>query len=142
MRMNQKPENPPGHDDGDEDDSEYLIDETVTVSADEPMETWDLDYDPEDQETHILRVIARTDRTKVQAFILPKEEVEFFKEGENVWTEFESGKYKKLRKATEVTHTDEKPYYHDGDYVLAIKAIGENRHAPDELKFSVKYRRE
>lgn len=141
--MSQKPNSPPGQEDEDEQSRpEYIIDETVTVSKGDPVESWDLDYDPRDEETHVIRAIARTENTNVQVYILPKEELEFIEDDENVWWEYRSIRNDRLKEEVSVSHEDEDPFYHDGDYVLAVKAIEQNRHVPDELKFSVKYRRE
>lgn len=141
MRMSQKPENPPGHENRDEEHPNYTIDETITLPKDDRLETWDLDVDPEKEEKHVIRAIARTNSTQIQAYILPKEEVEFIESGENVWWEYRSSKTGRLKDSTLISPDDEDPYYHEGDYVLAIRGIA-NHGAPDELKVTVKFRRE
>jgi|GEM_PF-2044281 hypothetical protein len=139
--MSQKPDNPGNGKGSNPDESDYQIDETITLSTDDPVEYWDIDVDPDKEEKWVIRAIARSPRTKLRAFILPKEEVKHFKEGENVWWEFRSGSKSKLKESTTISNDDEEPYFHDGDYVLAIKAE-KNGSMPDEFKFSVKFRRE
>lgn len=127
----------------DGDDSEYLIDETVSVDRDDPFEYWDIPVDPSEDETWVIRAIGRTDKTEVKAYILPEEEVEFLKSDEDVWWEYRSGRTKRLQDSINVSHEDEKPYYHQGDYVLAVIAEPKKReNLPEEPKFSVKFRRE
>ncbi|UTF52771.1 hypothetical protein [Natronosalvus rutilus] len=137
--MSQKPENP-GRGNG-PDRPEYQIDETVTLPRDDPLKYWDIDVDPNKKETWVIRAIARSPNTNIRAYILPKEEVAFFEEDENVWWEFRSENSSRLKDATTITNEDEHPYFHDGDYVLAIKAKRSGG-TPDEFKFSVKFRRE
>lgn len=142
--MSSKPDHPGKGNGNGRGGSEYIIDETVTVSNDDPVKSWDLDYNPQDEETHVIRAIARTGYTELRAYILPKEELEFFEDEENIWWEYRSTKRDRIEDAATVSHEDEKPYYHDGNYVLVIKAVPKNRRSdfPEEPKFSVKYRRE
>ncbi|MWV41056.1 hypothetical protein [Natrialba sp. INN-245] len=139
--MSQKPDSPPGQGDGGGGQPQYQIDETVTLDEDERYVHWDIDVDPSKEETWVIRAIARSSRTKLRAFILPKEELDHFKEGENVWWEYRSSKTDRLQAETSITHKDEDPYYHDGDSVLVLR-ITTASGAPDNPKFSVKFRRE
>lgn len=140
MRMSQKPNNPPGHDNGESSRPEYIIDETFTVSREDPVESWDLDYDPQEEETHVIRAIARSSHTTFRVYILPKEELEFIEDDEKVWPEYRSSKTERLKEKTTISHEDEDPYYHDGDYVLALRIYGTN--SDNKAKISMKYRRE
>lgn len=76
--MSKKPDNPPGKDKG-EKQINYVIDETITIPKEKSFEFWDLDIDSSENETYVLRAIARSDNTKIRVYILPKEELDFFK---------------------------------------------------------------
>jgi PHD/YefM family antitoxin component YafN of YafNO toxin-antitoxin module len=122
-------------------DSEYLIDETVTLDDEDTYESWDLEVDPSTSEEYILRSIGRSNNTSLRAYLLPKEEFEHFENDENVWWEYRSTKAKKISDSFTVSNEDEDPYKHSGDYVLAIE-VGQGRSTPENPKFSVKLRRE
>lgn len=113
---------------------QYLVDETVTIDSDESYETWDLDIGPETNNRYVIRAIGRTQNTRVRAYVLPKEEVQFFENDENIWWEFRSQEVEKVSQTFSLSNDDQDPYEHDGDYVLLVTTSGN-----DESKISVKF---
>jgi hypothetical protein len=130
----QRPDTP-----NNDEDSMYDIDETVTLDGERTFETWDLDIDPNTDEVHVYRAIARSARTQVQLYIIPKEEVQFYENGESIWWEHKSNHSSKVSDRVSISNEDEEPYKHDGNYVLLVDAESKSG---DDPKFSVKFRRE
>ncbi|QIO25515.1 hypothetical protein [Haloarcula sp. JP-L23] len=115
-------------------ESQYLVDDTVTLGSDESYKKWDLDIDPESSKRYVIRAIGRSENTRVRAYVVPEEEVQFFEDDETIWWEFRSRHDEKVSQDLSLSGDDQDPYEHDGDYVLLVEATGSN-----EPKISVKF---
>lgn len=122
-------------------DSFYSINETVEITGDSGgrrCHVWDIEEDVGERSKFVIRAIARNSNENIQCYILPKEEVESFKNGQNVWWEYRSSSDTKVTDEVEISSDDERPFRHSGDYVLVVEVT---RRKTTPHKVSVKFRK-
>ena len=118
---------------------QYTIDETVELEENGGRwyYLWDIEEDLFEASEYSLRAISRDESNMIRAYIIPKEEIEAFKNGENFWYEFvTSSERLKISENISVDPDDEDPFYHDGDYTLAITGKVSQQPAKVTVKFA------
>lgn len=110
-----------------DDDSLYLIDETVELEDLNGRQgyVWEIEEDMDPESEYVVRAISRASGS-FRVHILPVEEAEAFKEGENFWPEWTSDSGDKISSSVSVDTDDENPYFHSGDLRLAIEQSSRN----------------
>ena len=134
---------PPDHANGDSGSSGsqfYTIDETVELESigERTAYIWDIETDADSTEQYTIRAIARNGSFKLRCYIVPEEEVESYRNGENIWWEFWSSRSSKLSVEPEFGQADQDPYEHAGNYSMIIEA--ESGTLPENPEISVKFR--
>lgn len=106
---------------------QYIIDETVELKDYDGNQgyVWEIDEDIDPESEYVIRAIVR-DEGSVKPLILPKEEAEAFKNGDNYWPEWSSSGGDKVKAKVRVNTEDEDPYFHSGDLKLAITKSSRN----------------
>lgn len=134
---------PPGHDrddNGSDDERFYTIDETVELEsiAGKAAYIWDIETDPNSTEQYTVRLIARNGDFNLRCYIVPREEVESYRNGNNIWWEFRSDSSSRVSVEPQFGQANQDPYEHAGDYSLIVETISSR--LPDNPMVSLKFK--